>query len=100
MQPVPARAYAAALDDARGPTMLPRRASPLYLARSRRDLWMRRTGDVLHVGYNSTFASTEAFSRRLARAARQVRRVIVDLRLNGGGDNTTYGPLIDVLASA
>jgi len=99
LQPIPAREYGTAFDDARGPTMLPRRASPLYLARSRRDLWMRRTDDVLHVGYNSTFAPTEAFARRLARAAREVRRVIVDLRLNGGGDNTTYGPLIDVFAS-
>jgi hypothetical protein len=99
LQPIRAREYAAKFDDARGPTMLPRRASPLYLAQSGRDLWMRRTDDVLRVGYNSTFAPTEAFSRRLARAAQEVRHVIVDLRMNGGGDNTTYGPLIDALAS-
>jgi C-terminal processing protease CtpA/Prc len=36
--------------------------------------------------------------RRLALAPR-TRRVIVDLRLNGGGDNTTYGPLVDLFAS-
>ena len=29
----------------------------------------------------------------------KVRRLIVDVRLNGGGDNTTYGPLVDVLAA-
>jgi hypothetical protein len=99
LRPVTAPEYDAAFRDARDPTMLPRRASPLYLAQSRRDLWLRRTGDVLHVGYNSTFAPTEPFGRRLVRAAREVRRVVVDLRLNGGGNNTTYGPLLDVLAS-
>jgi hypothetical protein len=99
LNPIAAREYVAAYDDARGPTMLPRRASPLYLAQSRRDVWMRRTDGVLHVGYNSTFAPTQAFARRLARTAHEVRRVVVDLRLNGGGDNTTYGPLLDVLAS-
>ena len=28
-----------------------------------------------------------------------MRRVIVDVRLNGGGDNTSYSPLIDALRS-
>jgi C-terminal processing protease CtpA/Prc len=28
-----------------------------------------------------------------------VRRVVVDVRLNGGGDNTTYGPLTSLLGS-
>jgi hypothetical protein len=27
-------------------------------------------------------------------------QVILDLRLNGGGDNTTYGPLLEVLERA
>ena len=99
LHPIAAREYAGAFDDARGSTMLPRHHAPLYLAQSGRDLWTRRTGDVLHVGYNSTFAPTETFARRLARSAREVRRVVVDLRLNGGGNNTTYGPLLEVLAS-
>ncbi len=29
----------------------------------------------------------------------RVRRVIVDVRLNGGGDNTTYGPLTSLFGS-
>jgi hypothetical protein len=99
LRPIAAGEYAAAFADARGPTMLPRRPTPLYLAQSRRDVWMRQTDDVLHVGYNSTFAPTEVFARRLERAARDVRRVVIDVRLNGGGDNTTYGPLLNVLAS-
>jgi C-terminal processing protease CtpA/Prc len=29
----------------------------------------------------------------------KVRRVVVDVRANGGGDNTSYNPLLNVLAS-
>ena len=29
----------------------------------------------------------------------KVRRVVVDVRLNGGGDNTTYGPLTSLFRS-
>jgi C-terminal processing protease CtpA/Prc len=36
--------------------------------------------------------------RQLALSAR-TRRVIVDVRLNGGGDNTTYGPLTSLFGS-
>jgi C-terminal processing protease CtpA/Prc len=35
---------------------------------------------------------------RLAREP-GLRRVVVDVRLNGGGDNTTYDPLLSALAS-
>ena len=31
---------------------------------------------------------------------KKVKRVIVDLRLNGGGDNTTYGSLLSALSDA
>ena len=39
------------------------------------------------------------FSRSLLARARnpKVRRVVVDVRLNGGGDNTSYSPLLDAL---
>jgi Peptidase family S41 len=98
LRPITSATYLAAFGDARGPTMLPRRPAPLYLAQSRRDLWMRKTDGVLHVGYNSTFSPTQAFARRLGQAAREADRVVVDVRLNGGGDNRTYGPLLEVLA--
>lgn len=40
-----------------------------------------------------------AFSRRLELlvAAQAPRRVVLDMRYNGGGDNTTYGPLLGLL---
>ena len=57
-------------------------------------------GKVVYLGYRLTTDSTHELSERLLALARQpsVRRVIVDVRLNHGGDNTTYGPLLDVLS--
>jgi C-terminal processing protease CtpA/Prc len=55
----------------------------------------------VYVGYNAVVEPSPAVLRRIQRLARAsgTRRVIVDVRLNGGGDNTTYGPLVDVFAS-
>ena len=83
----------------------PRAARPLYLAGSAK---AAVGADARGVVAPSTSATTPsvADARRSAkdRAARarlaSVRRVIVDLRLNGGGDNTTYGPLTDALRLA
>jgi C-terminal processing protease CtpA/Prc len=68
-----------------------------------RPLWARTLagGRALYVGYNAALAPTTAVSERIARLMRnpRMRRVVVDVRLNGGGDNTTYSPLLTVLAS-
>ncbi len=58
-------------------------------------------GRVLYVGYNSALALTYEFAPKLERMAKspRVRRVIVDVRLNGGGNNQSYRPLYGVLAS-
>ena len=58
-------------------------------------------GRVLYVGYNSALALTYEFAPKLERMAKSptVRRVIVDVRLNGGGNNQSYRPLYGVLAS-
>ncbi len=37
--------------------------------------------------------------RKLART-KKVRRVVVDARLNGGGDNTTFWSLVDAIRAA
>jgi hypothetical protein len=52
-----------------------------------------------YVGYNLTLGSTDADARKLARLTkrRKLRRVIVDVRLNPGGDNHTYTPLLRAL---
>jgi hypothetical protein len=79
---------------------LPRRPAPSYLARSDRDWWTAALegGRVVHAAYNST----QAYPAFVARVRRLVakpafRRLILDLRLNGGGDNTQYGELLGLL---
>lgn len=85
------------------PSILPRAAKPLYLSGSARPMWVRTLarGRAVYLGFNSVRRPTPSFLGKLGRLVRgpKVRRVIVDVRLNGGGDNTTYGSLVDLLAS-
>ena len=66
-------------------------------------MWARTLsgGRAVYVGYNAVQDPTPAFLRKLTRLVHgaKVRRVVVDVRLNGGGDNTTYGPLTSLFAS-
>jgi Peptidase family S41 len=82
---------------------LPRRPAPLYLRRRATSLYVTtlQRGRVVYVGYNAVRPNTYAASRKLLRLARQrkVRRVIVDVRLNPGGDNHTYVWLLGALRS-
>jgi hypothetical protein len=86
------------------PSILPRASRPLYLSGSAREMWTRTLagGRAVYVGYNAVQAPPPAFMRKLTRLVRgaKVRRVIVDVRLNGGGDNTTYGPLTSLFGSS
>ena len=81
----------------------PQASAPLYLAQMGRPLWSRRVagGRALYVGYNAVLAPTIGVADRVVRLARdsRLRRIVVDVRLNGGGDNTTYSPLLAALAS-
>ena len=106
LSPVPGHEYASAFQDAlygHYPSILPRAARPLYLSGSGRTLWARTLGGgrAVYVGYNAVVPPAAAMVRRLTRlvAGRGVRRVIVDVRLNGGGDNSTYGPLTSLFGS-
>lgn len=85
------------------PAALPRRPKPMFVAGSARPLYVRSLagGRVVYVGYNSVFAPTEQAAARVSKLAgnRAFRRVVVDIRLNGGGDNGTYGPLLRALRS-
>jgi hypothetical protein len=82
---------------------LPKRPAPLYLRRRGEDHYVTTLdrGRVVFVGYNMTLGLTSPEAARVLRLARQrkVRRVIVDVRLNPGGDNHTYGPLLAALRS-
>jgi len=80
---------------------LPRRPKPLYLRRRAEAHYVTTLdhGRVVYVGYNLTLGSTGPLARRVSRLAakRKTRRVIVDVRLNPGGDNHTYAPLLKAL---
>ena len=84
------------------PSLLPRRKpTPLYLQKSASLLWVGTLdrGRAVFVGFNAVRRPSQALVARITKLSRgpQVKRVIVDLRLNGGGDNTTYGSLLSAL---
>jgi hypothetical protein len=104
--PVPASAYAAAFPDLFHPLVppgLPRRPEPLYLARRHEERWLTTLAArrVLYVAYNVTLGSTLDFAEEVRRLAKRpgVERVVLDLRHNPGGDNTTYGALLEELVA-
>ena len=82
---------------------LPRRPAPLYLRRRGQDHYVTTVagGRAVFVGYNFTVGSTDTEAHQVLRLAKRkkVRRVVVDVRLNPGGDNHTYAPLFAVLRS-
>lgn len=74
--------------------------APLWLRDSNRPLRFAKLarGRVVYAVYSHTISSgTFAESLRARVRNPKVRRVIVDVRLNPGGDNTAYRPLLDVL---
>jgi dienelactone hydrolase len=79
-------------------------APPAYVARRNQQVWttMLAAKRVFYIGYNETLVSTAAVARRISKAvkSKRLRGVIVDLRLNGGGDNHTYAYLLDALRRA
>jgi hypothetical protein len=82
---------------------LPRRAAPLYLRRRGRGHYVTTVsrGRAVFVGYNFTVGSTYTEARQVLRLAKRkkIRSVIVDVRLNPGGDNSTYVDLLRALRS-
>ena len=106
LAPIPGPEYARAFADphhGHNPSSLPHASRPLYLAGSAKPMWARKlaSGRAVYVAYNSVIAPSPAFVRSLGRLVRdpKVRRVVVDIRLNGGGDNTTYGELTSLFRS-
>ena len=75
---------------------------PVWLRDLANEQWLTTLegGRVVYLGYRATTAATDDVAEQLAELAERpgVRRVIVDVRLNRGGDNTTYGALLDVLS--
>ena len=103
---IPGPQYAAAFAEphhGHNPSSLPYGSRPLYLAGGAKPLWTRTLarGRAVYVGYNTVRPPAPAMLRTIERLVRapRTRRVIVDVRLNGGGDNTTYGELTSLLGS-
>jgi Peptidase family S41 len=82
---------------------LPKRSKPLYLRRRGQDHYVTTLehGRAVYVGYNRVLGSTGPDARKLLRLVKKkkFRRVIVDVRLNPGGDNHTYVDLLRALRS-
>jgi hypothetical protein len=98
--PIPAPESAAAFGSRRP---LPRRKRPAYLARSDDDWWTstRDSGRIVYAAYNSTQSFPELWARLRRLVGKPAfRRLVLDLRLNGGGNNTTYGELLEIARSA
>ncbi|HEY5661010.1 MAG TPA: hypothetical protein VIR59_09510 [Gaiellaceae bacterium] len=103
LTPVTASRFARGLDDIAHP-LIPQAITgrvPAYIARRKTALWATTlaAGRIYYLGYNAVTGDTFAASERLLRAAqsRKLRGVIVDLRLNGGGNNLTYRPLVNAI---
>ncbi len=101
LDPISAREYGAAFADphyGHYPSILPAAPRPLYLASSAKLMWARTLagGRAVYMGYNVVVSPPDTFLRKITRLVSRpsVRRVIVDVRRNGGGDNTTYGALM------
>ena len=75
--------------------------TPLWLTRMATPLWWSYLPEsrTLYIQYNEVTPGIDALAGEiLARAkAGDVDRVVIDLRHNGGGDNSTYGTLLAVL---
>jgi hypothetical protein len=108
LAPVSAPSYVATFrDPIHGyyPSLLPRRKpTPLYLRKSASLLWVGTLdrGRAVFVGFNSVQRPSYTLVDRVNTLSSrpQVKRVIVDLRLNGGGDNTTYASLLSALTDS
>ena len=105
LTPLTANAYVAAMRSA-FPNYLdgmPKRARPLLVRKRGASQWVTTLdrGRVVYFVYNTVQGDPAATANRILRLARRpkTRRVIVDLRNNGGGDIFTYPYLLDTLAS-
>ena len=93
-------AYARLLGELWGPSAPPGTRPPLWLRNRSRTQWATTLdrGRVVYAAYSSTQDATALGLDLVRRAqAKRVRRVVLDVRLNGGGDNTSYGSLLAAL---
>ena len=82
---------------------MPKRSRPLFVQKRGASQWVTTLdkGRVVYFVYNTVTGDPMGTADRILRLARQkkTRRVIVDLRNNGGGDINTYPYLLQTLKS-
>lgn len=106
LEPVDKEVYRNTLMNATG---LPENITPLTMTDLTTPFWMQTlpADDALYVKYNWVFAETDAglsiaqFSNMIHNYVtnNNPKKIIVDVRHNGGGDATTYGALLTALSS-
>jgi hypothetical protein len=96
--PMSARAYSRAFDGI-GPPIWPNGAAYAIDRRAQTRVSLLAQRRVVYLAYNTTTVDTSPVAARVMRlgSKSRVRRIVVDLRNNRGGDNTTYPPLIHAL---
>ena len=95
VEPIPFDAYRAFLGD-RAMHQLPASDRSRYLA-DPEPLTIEEMGDgALYIRYRNVVSPAVGEARDLVEGG-SVRRLVLDLRQNPGGDNTTYGPLLDLV---
>jgi len=105
LAPLTANAYMSALRPAYPNYLdgMPKRAKPLLVQKRGASQWVTTLdkGRVVYFVYNTVRGNPTATADRILRLARRtkVRRVIVDLRNNGGGNINTYPHLLQTLKS-
>jgi hypothetical protein len=105
LRPIASSAYTSALQRERAfPGFiygLPQRARPLFLRQRLEDQWLTtlQRGRVVYLAYRSVINDTFDTSERLLRLARRpkTKRIVIDLRNNGGGDIKNNVALLDAL---
>ena len=95
LEPIPFEAYEDFLGG-RGMHQLPSSDRSRYLT-DPEPLTIDELGDgVLYIRYRNVVAPSVGDARELVEGG-SVRRLVLDLRQNPGGDNTTYGPLLELV---
>jgi hypothetical protein len=103
LTPVSANAYVASMRTAYPNYLdgMPKRARPLLVQKRGASQWVTTLdrGRVVYFVYNTVQGDPTATANRILRLARRAktRRVVVDLRNNGGGDINTYPYLLSTL---
>jgi hypothetical protein len=103
LTPVTRTAYISAMKSAYPNYLdgMPKRARPLLVRKRGASQWVTTLdrGRVVYFAYNTVQGDPTATANRILRLARRAktRRVIVDLRNNGGGDINTYPYLLHTL---